>query len=257
MTLNNESISALKSMLYNMADDSLIIAHRNSEWTGLGPMLEEDIAFSSIAQDKMGHSLALFTLLQQLGEPEPDISAFMRNEQQFTCCHFVEYPIGGYDFSLMRHFLFDSAELLRYEFLEESSYEPLAKLAKKVRGEIKYHVFHADTWVIQLGSQGNEESKARMQSALNMCYPLALGIFEPRQQENLLIEQHVFKGEQALEHAWHERISTVLSKAGLTIPDRNSIEPVYGGRKGFHSEYLQPLLDEMTEVFTIDPSAEW
>ena len=257
MTLNNDSIAALKSLLYSMADDSLIIAHRNSEWTGLGPMLEEDIAFSSIAQDKMGHALALYTILQQLGEPEPDISAFTRNEHQFTCCHFVEYPIGGYDFSLMRHFLFDSAELLRYELLEQSSFEPLAKLATKVRGEIKYHVFHADTWIIQLGSQGNEESKARMQSALHECYPLALGIFEQKQFENILIEQQLFKGEQALENSWHERISEILGKAGLQLPDRNSVNPVYGGRKGFHSEHLQPLLDEMTEVFTIDPSAEW
>lgn len=257
MTLNNDSTAALKRMLYAMADDSLIIAHRNSEWTGLGPMLEEDIAFSSIAQDKMGHALALYTLLHQLGEPEPDISAFTRNEQQFTCCQFVEYPIGGYDFSLMRHFLFDSADLLRYELLEQSAYEPLAKLAVKVRGEIKYHVFHADTWIIQLGSQGNEESKARMQSALNECYPLALGIFESSSNEQILIESGIFKGEKDLEARWHDRISGIFDKAGLTIPDSDSIQRVYGGRKGFHSQYLQPLLDEMTEVFGIDPSAEW
>lgn len=257
MRLDNDSTSALKRMLYGMADDSLIIAHRNSEWTGLGPMLEEDIAFSSIAQDKMGHALALYTLLQQLGEPEPDISAFTRNELEFTCCQFVEFPIGGYDFSLMRHFLFDSADLLRYEMLEQSTFEPLAKLAVKVRGEIKYHVFHADTWIIQLGSQGNEESKARMQSALNECYPLALGIFENSEDEQILIENGIFKGEKELESAWHDRISAILNKAGLTIPDRDSVNPIYGGRKGLHSEHLQPLLDEMTEVFRIDPSAEW
>ncbi len=257
MTLDSTSLKALKSLLYHMADDALIIAHRNSEWTGLGPILEEDIAFSSIAQDKMGHALALYTLLHQLGEPEPDISAFTRNEKDFTCCQFVEYPIGGYDFSLMRHFLFDSAELLRYEMLQQSSYEPLAKLATKVRGEVKYHVFHADTWIVQLGSQGNEESKSRMQSALNDCYPLALGLFEPSASEHILIEQKIFEGEQALEKVWHARIQTICDKAGLTIPSRDSVTAVYGGRNGYHSEHLQPLLDEMTEVFRIDPSAEW
>lgn len=257
MTQDSTTQNALKTLLYHMADDALIIAHRNSEWTGLGPMLEEDIAFSSIAQDKMGHALAIYTLLQQLGEPEPDISAFTRNEKDFTCCQFVEYPIGGYDFSLMRHFLFDSAELLRYEMLQNSSYEPLSKLATKVRGEIKYHVFHADTWIVQLGAQGNEESKSKMQSALNECYPLALGLFEPSDSEHILIEQKIFEGEQKLEDAWHERIQTICDKAGLIIPNRASVTPVYGGRKGFHSEHLQPLLDEMTEVFRIDPSAEW
>jgi len=257
MTQDSSSNKALKQLLYHMADDSLIIAHRNSEWTGLGPILEEDIAFSSIAQDKMGHALALYTLLEQLGEPEPDISAFTRNEKDFTCCHFVEYPIGGYDFSLMRHFLFDSAELLRYEMLEKSSHEPLAKLSTKIRGEIKYHVFHADTWIVQLGSQGNEESHSRMQSALNECYPLALGIFESTEFEPVLIEQKIFDGEHTLEQKWHERISGICEKAGLTLPPRETTMPVYGGRKGFHSDYLQPMLDEMTEVFRIDPSAEW
>ena len=73
---NNE---AIKELLYKMADDQLILGHRNSEWTGFGPLLEEDIAFSSMAQDKIGHSLALYSILQQLGERDPDTVAFMRN----------------------------------------------------------------------------------------------------------------------------------------------------------------------------------
>jgi ring-1,2-phenylacetyl-CoA epoxidase subunit PaaC len=135
----------LKDLLFRMADDNLIIAHRNSEWTGLGPILEEDIAFSSIAQDKLGHSQALYAMLNTLGEAEPDTIAFTREERDFRCCRFVEYPIGGYEFSLVRHFLFDVAELLRWEMLETSTFEPLRKLAGKIRGEIKYHVFHANT----------------------------------------------------------------------------------------------------------------
>jgi ring-1,2-phenylacetyl-CoA epoxidase subunit PaaC len=86
---------------------------------------------------------------------------------------------------------------------------------------------------------------------------LALGIFEPSEFEHLLIEQKIFIGEQSLENAWHERILPICEKAGLKIPSRDSITPMYGGRKGFHSDHLQPLLDEMTEVFRIDPSAEW
>ena len=254
-TANNSE--ALKNLLYRMADDALIIAHRNSEWTGLGPILEEDIAFSSIAQDKMGHALALYTLLEQLGEPEPDITAFMRNEQQFLCCQLVEYPIGEYDFSLMRHFLFDTADLLRYQMLEQSTYEPLAKLARKIRGEIKYHVFHADTWVTQLGAQGNEESKARMQSTLDSIFPLALGIFEEMNSDSEVISQGIFQGEKELEKLWLQEISTIVAKAGLIMPNSSDITPIYGGRKGYHTEHLQPLLDEMTEVFREDPSADW
>ena len=126
---------ALKELLYKIADDQLILGHRNSEWTGFGPLLEEDIAFSSMAQDKVGQSYALYQLLNQLGEQEPDTVAFMRNAQQFHNCQLVELPNGEYDFSLIRHFLFDTAEAIRFDLLSQSSYQPLADLAKKIKGE--------------------------------------------------------------------------------------------------------------------------
>ncbi|MEP7218375.1 MAG: 1,2-phenylacetyl-CoA epoxidase subunit PaaC [Bacteroidota bacterium] len=249
--------AALRDLLLRMADDELIIAHRNSEWTGLGPIMEEDIAFSSIAQDKLGHSLGLYRILESLGGDDPDTVAFGRSEGEFRCCHLVEYPIGGYDFSLMRHFLHDTAELLRYEMLEHSSVEPLARLAAKIKGEIKYHLFHANTWIAQLGARGTEESHARMQSALNEVFPLALGMFEPSDYEAELEAEGIFPGEAALRRKWLETIAVTLEKGNLVLPSLDGVTPVYGGRKGYHTEHLKPLLDEMTEVFRIDPSAEW
>lgn len=248
-------MEALKELLYKIADDQLIMGHRNSEWTGLGPMLEEDIAFSSMAQDKIGQSQALYQILNSLGESDPDTIAFNRHEGLFHCCHLVEYPIGEYDFSLVRHFLFDNAEQKRFEMLSESSYEPLAKVARKFRGEIKYHVFHGNTWLIQLG-QGTEESKARMQSALDFAWPLALGIFEPSPFENEIINNGWFSGERACQERWIEAISPVIEKAGLRMPDITQT-PSFGGRVGKHTEYLAGLIDEMSEVFREDPTAEW
>lgn len=253
---------AIIDLLYRIADDDLILGHRNSEWTGIGPILEEDIAFSSMAQDKLGYAQAYYTVLHEMGEAEPDNLAFNRvsvsetNENLYKCCHFVEYPIGEYDFSLMRHFLFDYAEAIRMEMLVKSSFEPLANLAKKFRGEVRYHIMHAHTWIKQLG-HGNEESRARMQSALNECMPLALGIFEPSEYENVLIEAGIFPGEEKLKQVWLEQITPVIAESNLQMPDLIAIEPSNGGRKGFHTEYLKPLLEEMTEVYRIDPSAEW
>src|SRR5690349_3734704 len=130
---NEKYTTALKELLYKMADDQLIIGHRNSEWTGIGPVLEEDIAFGSLAQDKIGHAYNFYTLLHTLGEKEPDQIAFNRPEKEFKSCHLVELPIGEYDFSLMRHFLFDHAEMIRFEMLSNSSNEELANLAKKYK----------------------------------------------------------------------------------------------------------------------------
>ncbi len=246
----------IKELLYKMADDLLIIGHRNSEWTGLGPILEEDIAFSSMAQDKIGQSQAIFQLLHELGEQEPDTVAFTRNANQFHNAVFTELPNGDYAFSTMRHFLYDVADQLRFEMLANSSYEPLAKVSRKVKGELKYHVFHANTWITKLGA-ATEESHARMQTALNECWNYALGMFEESEYEKQLISEKIFDGEAELQKRWLGAISPILTKATLTIPNESTWQAQMGGRKCIHTEHLQPLLDEMSEVFKIDPTAEW
>lgn len=247
---------AIKDLLYKMADDQLILGHRNSEWTGFGPLLEEDIAFSSMAQDKVGQSWQLYKILNELGESDPDTVAFMRNAEQFHNSQFVELPNGEYDFSLIRHFLFDTAELIRFEMLASSSFEPLANLAKKIKGETKYHSMHAKIWIKQLGS-ATEESISRLQNSLTEAMPYALGLFEPSNFEQELIDSGVFAGEEALKSKWRTAISDVISETSLELPDIDSLTPVVGGRYGNHSEHLQPLLDEMSEVFKVDPTADW
>lgn len=248
--------SAIKDLLYKIADDLLIIGHRNSEWTGLGPILEEDISFSSMAQDKIGQSMSVFQILHQLEEGEPDTVAFNRLAEKFHCSQFVELPNGEYDFSLMRHFLYDHADQLRFEMLAKSSYEPIAKLAQKIKGELKYHVYHANIWITKLGN-ANEESHTRMKNALNECWNFALGMFEESEFENVLIDEKIFAGENELKKKWLENITPILEKASLKIPDESTWKPVYGGRNFFHTKHLKPLVEEMSEVFNIDPGAEW
>ena len=240
-----------------MADNELIIGHRNSEWTGLGPILEEDIAFSSLAQDQIGHALANYSILNtEFGEADPDTLAYTRKERDYKCSQLVELPIGEYDFSLMRHFLFDHSESLRYESLLGSSFTPLANLARKIKGELKYHILHGDLWITKLGN-GTEESHARMQTALNEAMPYALGIFEPSENEAELISAGVFVGEKKLQELWLDRITPIIDRAHLSMPDLSKIEPKFGGRKGYHTEYLQPMLDELSEVYRLEPTAVW
>lgn len=248
---------AIAELITKMADDELILGHRNSEWTGLGPVMEEDIAFSSMAQDKIGHAWALYRMLQEhLNGEDPDQFAFMRAEKDFKCCHLVEMPIGTYDFSLMRHFLFDHAEAVRYESLLQSSFEPLQQLSRKLKGELKYHTLHADAWLLQLCKAGGE-SYDRMQAALERCFPLAAGIFETGPDEQALINAGIYPGEKALCENWLNSIYPILVKASLNIPDTATITPQYGGRYGIHTPHLKPLLQEMGEVFRLDPTAGW
>lgn len=247
---------AIKDLLYKLADDLLILGHRNSEWTGLGPILEEDIAFSSMAQDKIGQSLEFYKILHQAGESDPDTLAFLRNADLFHNCQFVELPNGEYDFSLIRHFLFDMAEIIRFEMLSNSSIEIISQAARKFKGEIKYHVMHAEGWIKQLGS-ATEDSINRLQKSLDYALPYALGIFEESKYEEVLINENVFGGEKALKEQWEPRIREILENTSLVLPNFENLTPVYGGRNGEHTEHLQLLVDEMSEVFRVDPNADW
>jgi ring-1,2-phenylacetyl-CoA epoxidase subunit PaaC len=222
----------------------------------MGPLLEEDIAFSSMAQDKLGQSLALYSMLHELGEPPPDTVAFMRKAAEFHNCILVELPNGEYDFSLIRHFLYDTGLALRFQMLTASTFQPLAELAAKIRGELRYHTLHANTWITQLGS-ATPESVHRLQTSLEYALPYALGMFETSPLEKELIEEGIFPGEAVLQNQWKKKIESIISQTRLNLPAWETVQGVTGGRTGKHSEHLQPLLDEMSEVFKIDPSAEW
>ncbi len=249
--------TGLAGLITRMADDELVLGHRNSEWTGLGPILEEDIAFSSMAQDKIGHALALYQVLErELGGTDPDHFAFFRDAGQYQCCHFVEYPNREYDFSLMRHFLFDAAETVRFASLEESTFQPFRQLARKFRGELKYHMMHARAWIHQLG-HGGEAARERMQSCLSSCFGSSLGIFEEGIGDDTLISSGIFPGEKALREKWLELVEPLLEAAAFQMPSVAETGPDTGGRTGIHTSFLQPLLDEMREVFRMDPAASW
>ncbi|MCS6918056.1 MAG: 1,2-phenylacetyl-CoA epoxidase subunit PaaC [Chitinophagales bacterium] len=244
-------------LITKMADDALIIGHRHSEWTGLGPILEEDIAMASMAQDKIGHALALYTLLQEhFAGPDPDTMAFSRKPADFRCCHLVEHPNGDYDFTLMRHFLFDHAEWLRYQMLRQSSFAPMAHFANRISGELKYHILHANT-LLQRLARGSEESHARLQAALNDAFPLAMGIFEPGPYEQELAGTGVFAGEEILKNRWFLEVEHRLLSWGFQVPALSDAPAGWGGRKGYHTEFLQPLLDEMAAVIRSQPEASW
>lgn len=249
-------IEALKELLYKIADNQLILGHRNSEWIGLGPTLEEDIAFGSLAQDKTGHAFNIYQMLEKIGEGDPDTIAFRRSEKDFKSSHLVELPNNGdYAFALARHFFFDYSELLRFEALKSSTYPELAGWSGKFYSEIKYHIFHANTWLKSL-MNGNDESRAKMTTALKYALPYALGIFEEGKYEQVLIDEGLFIGETKLKAKWITAVQEKLSEVGIDLDF--SVEPILGGRNGYHSEHLAPLLQEMNAVIDLEPSdAKW
>ncbi|MBI2975965.1 MAG: phenylacetate-CoA oxygenase subunit PaaC [Chloroflexi bacterium] len=245
--------TALKNLLFRLADDELITGHRNSEWTGVAPILEEDIALSSIAQDEIGHAQAYYTLLADLGAGEPDAFAFLRDASRFVNAQLCELPTGDWAFAVARQYLYDAAESVRLAALSRSNYAPLAQLARKLSGEEKYHLLHGKTWINHLG-RGTDESRARLQAALESAFSYALGLFETPADEAELTAANIQLPEAELRRQWLTVVAPVLDGAGLTVPATRAVE---GGRCGEHTEHLAKLLDDMQLVFRSDPEAEW
>lgn len=255
--------AALIEYLYMLADDELLLGHRASEWTGIGPILEADIALSSIAQDEMGHAEVLYGLLEALGEGHPDELAFARDLPYWHNAIFSELPRGDWGFTIVRHYLHDVAEQVRWQALAASSYAPLAQVARKLLVEEKYHLVHSQTWVRKLGN-ATEESHRRMQAALDRAFPYALGLFEPTELEAVRVSEGIAPAEADLQQQWLNEVVPFLQQAGLHVPAeetaegwRPTVEPVYGGRQGTHTEYMEQLLDAMQFVYRLEPGAKW
>jgi ring-1,2-phenylacetyl-CoA epoxidase subunit PaaC len=148
------------------------------------------------------------------------------------------------------------ADLVRLKSLAQGSFQPLSELARRIGSEEKYHQMHARVWIQQL-AHGSEEARLRLQTALATAFPMAQGIFEATEHDALIQQQGLQATEAQLQQQWLDVIEPLLRQAGLQLPTQYDTSNYLGGRKGYHSEHLQPLLDEMQVVFRIDPTAKW
>lgn len=253
--MNPEARQVLAGYLLGLADDEMILAHRNSEWAGHAPILEEDIAFANIALDEMGHAALWYGLVAELlgQEPEdyPDRMVFAREAGDFRNVQMVELPIGDWAFSILRQYLFDSAEIVRLEALREN--EQASAVAAKIRVEEIYHLRHSQAWTHRLGL-GTEESNRRMRRALDELLPQALQLFESTPEELELEQSGLLPNTGALREVWLAQVRAHLERSNLELPQL----PQTGGMaRGLHSEHLEPLVREMQEVARAEQEAAW
>ncbi len=243
--------TALVDRLLTFADDELILGQRDSEWTGHAPLLEEDIAFSNIAQDELGHALLWYTILhEQLGQPHPDRLAFWREAHEFRNATLVELPKGDWAFTIVRQYLFDEYEKARNAALAHCGYQPIEDAVNKIAREEVYHLMHSKGWVRRLGN-ATPESHTRLQAALDVLWRHALGLFEPIEQDDDFSAQL-----NQIKSVWLEAVTPTLTEATLIIP-ANAVS-IMGGRRGQHTLYLTTLLDEMQNVARSEaPDVMW
>lgn len=236
--------NSLANKILSVADDSFILGHRNSEWAGHAPILEEDIAFANIALDELGHAQLWYELYQELTGAEPDRVIFFRIAAEWRNTQLVELPKGDWAFSMTRQFLFNVYENVSLERLVHSSNPRVQEIATKIRTEEIYHLRHTSNWVKRLGL-GTDESHARMQRALDELWTYALQLFVPLENERELIAENVVPDLGILRDAWQVKTVTHLSASGLQIPENIDSVP---NLRAEHTEHLAELLQDLQQV---------
>jgi ring-1,2-phenylacetyl-CoA epoxidase subunit PaaC len=212
-------VSERARRLLEIADDELILGWRDSEWTGIAPLLEEDVAFSSIAQNEIGHARALYELAARELGADADALAFDRDPAEYRCAQLVELKRLDWARSIARHWLYECADEIRLAALKASADAELAGLAAKMDREEAYHRMHAQMWADRL------RDEPRFRDALHELWPFALGVRAPEQR------------------------GALATRVGLELVD--AVE-----RNG-HTEDLRELWEEMTMVRRSVPGATW
>jgi ring-1,2-phenylacetyl-CoA epoxidase subunit PaaC len=205
--------------LLELADDELILGWRDSEWTGIAPTLEEDVAFSSIAQNEIGHARAFYELAAAELGTDADALAFDRDPSEYRCAPLVELHLMEWAHTIARRYLYEEADRVRIEALKASDDEELAGLAAKIDREEVYHRMHAELWAACL------RDEPRFRAAVEELWPYALGVVAPEQREEL------------------------ARRVGLAVVDAKE--------RGARTDEFAQLWDEMTEVRRSDPGATW
>ncbi len=254
--LPEDARHAIAELLLTLADDEFVQGFLDSEWTGIAPMLEEDVAFSSLAQDEIGHARAFYALRAQLTAEDPDEVAYGRPADGYRHARLLDHPRNDWAFSLARRYLYDTADAVRLGALAHGSWQPLAGLVAKIRREETYHLMHLDAWLRRLAN-GGDEPRARLEAALIQLWPDALSMFAPLDGEGVLIRDGILADPMAVlaRRQW-ERLSAAMGSLGIAIRDTPP-DPAWGRTRDQVASGFAWLWGEFTSVRREEPGAAW
>lgn len=242
--------------LLRLGDNALILSQRLSEWCGKGPAFEEDMALTNTALDLIGQArmwLSYAGELEGRGRDE-DRLAFTRDANEFRNLLLVEQPNGGYAVTLARQFYFDTWYALALQGLMRSSDRRIAEIAEKSLKEVRYHVRRSADLVIRLGD-GTEESRRRMQNALDDLWVYTGEMFMADGRDEVLASEGVVPDAETLREPWLKHVTEVLAEGTLKVPSGTWMQK--GGKHGRHTEHLGYILAEMQFLQRAYPNAQW
>ena len=247
---------ALAMLLLTMADDEFVIGFSDSEWTGIGPILEEDVAISSLAQDELGHAQALYGLLAETVADgrDADAWAYDRPPEGYLHARLLDHSRGDWAATIARRYLYDTADDARLAAVVGSSHRPLAELVAKIRREERYHLMHGRAWIERLAA-ADGEARDRLITALEALGPDAGTVLAPLPGEPALLRHSLITESFAvMETSWRESVGATFRSLGLP-PLPPTADPAHA-RSG-HSDTFRDLHREFTMVRRSEVGATW
>ena len=240
----------------HLADNALILGHRNSEWCGHGPVLEQDIAITNISLDLIGQARNFYQYAAQLkndGSGE-DTLAYLRTENEFKNCLLVEQSNGDWARTILRQFLFSAYQYFLYGHLRQSKDEQLSSIAEKSLKEVIYHLRWSSEWVIRLGD-GTEGSQQRIVKATDELWPYTEELFIAADYEFSVISEDIGVDLALLKPQWEKKVQEIFAEATLLYPDKVFMKT--GGKEGRHTENLGHILADLQFMQRAYPNSEW
>jgi len=254
--MNSQTKTALVNYSIALADDSVILGHRLSEWCSNGPFLEEDLALTNVSLDFIGRARMFYAYAAELedkGRSEDDI-AYLRDCREYRNLLINELPNGDFAFTMARQLMIDVYDIGFFSELVRSKDAMLAAIAAKAIKESRYHLRRSEDWIKRLGD-GTEESHERTQAAFNELWPYFPEMFFMTDEEQGLVDAGIAVDRSKLEENWTSTTHAILKEATLSVPadDLN----INGGREGNHTEHLGFLLAEMQFLQRAYPGQQW
>jgi ring-1,2-phenylacetyl-CoA epoxidase subunit PaaC len=253
--MDDATREALAELLLTLADDEFVLGYWDSEWTGIAPMLEEDVAMSSVSQDEIGHAKAWFELLAGLTDADADRIAYGRAPDEYRHAAIMNHARTDWAFTIARRFLYEHADAVRLEALIRSSHAPTAELAAKMRREETYHLLHFDVWLRRLADAGGE-SRQRLADALQRLYADAAAVFTPLAGEAALVASGILPEPlDGLRLRWLAAVTPLLE--GLGLPPPTDAGPPAGDGRTRRTADFAWLHGELTMVARSEVGATW
>ena len=247
---------ALFAYTLRLGDNALILSHRLSEWCSNAPFIEEDLALTNFALDMIGRAQAFLKYAAEVegkGKTE-DSLAYLRSEREYYNNQMAEQPNRDFAYTMVRQLFISAFEKYLFADLENSKDATVAAIASKTLKEVKYHLAHAEDWVIRLGD-GTEESHARVQKAVNDLWMYTGEQFEMDEVDDMLVADGIAVDLDSLRPLWNNYIDNVLRTATIDVPQNGFMQT--GGKKGIHTEHLGHMLSEMQYLQRAYPGAKW